>query len=97
MPQRIKLSRARGYTLPVGAVNVARPTKWGNPHRPRDDTWAAVREVVDLYREDILCGRLPITQEMIVSELAGHDLACWCDLDRPCHADVLIEIANAPA
>ncbi|SKM29003.1 DUF4326 domain-containing protein [Mycobacteroides abscessus] len=30
-----------------------------------------------------------------LSELAGHDLACWCPLDQPCHADVLLEIANA--
>jgi hypothetical protein len=27
--------------------------------------------------------------------LRGHDLACWCQLDQPCHADVLLEIANA--
>lgn len=27
--------------------------------------------------------------------LAGRDLACWCPLDSPCHADVLLEIANA--
>ena len=27
-------------------------------------------------------------------ELAGKDLACWCPLDQPCHADVLLEIAN---
>ena len=27
-------------------------------------------------------------------ELRGHDLACWCPLDQPCHADVLIELAN---
>ncbi len=30
----------------------------------------------------------------IVTELRGHDLACWCPLDQPCHADVLLEIAN---
>ncbi|MBM0203245.1 DUF4326 domain-containing protein [Micromonospora sp. STR1s_5] len=29
--------------------------------------------------------------------LAGKDLACWCPLDQPCHADVLLELANAPA
>jgi hypothetical protein len=28
-------------------------------------------------------------------ELAGKDLACWCPLDQPCHADVLLELANA--
>ncbi|AXN51266.1 hypothetical protein DSM43518_04808 [Mycobacterium marinum] len=26
--------------------------------------------------------------------LAGHDLACWCPLGQPCHADVLLDIAN---
>ena len=28
-------------------------------------------------------------------ELRGKDLMCWCRLDQPCHADVLLEIANA--
>lgn len=27
--------------------------------------------------------------------LRGKDLACWCPLDQPCHADVLLELANA--
>ena len=26
--------------------------------------------------------------------LRGRDLACWCALDQPCHADVLLELAN---
>lgn len=30
-----------------------------------------------------------------VRELAGKDLACWCPLDAPCHADVLLELANS--
>ena len=28
--------------------------------------------------------------------LRGKNLACWCALDAPCHADVLLEMANAP-
>ena len=28
-------------------------------------------------------------------ELRGHDLACFCRLDEPCHADILLRIANA--
>lgn len=28
-------------------------------------------------------------------ELAGRDVACWHPLERPCHADVLLELANA--
>lgn len=33
--------------------------------------------------------------EEIRTALAGKDLACWCPLHEPCHADVLLEIANA--
>jgi hypothetical protein len=28
------------------------------------------------------------------SHLAGRDLACWCPLDQPCHADWLLYLAN---
>lgn len=31
-----------------------------------------------------------------LDELRGKNLACWCPLDQPCHADVLLELANAP-
>jgi hypothetical protein len=27
--------------------------------------------------------------------LRGKNLCCWCALDQPCHADVLLELANA--
>lgn len=36
-------------------------------------------------------------REGILSNLRGHDLACWCRLDQPCHADVLLELANGVA
>lgn len=29
-----------------------------------------------------------------IRDLRGKNLACWCKLDEPCHADVLLEIAN---
>lgn len=31
---------------------------------------------------------------IIQRDLAGKDLACFCALDHPCHADVLLKIAN---
>jgi len=31
-----------------------------------------------------------------VTALRGKDLACWCKPGAPCHADVLLELANAP-
>ena len=42
-----------------------------------------------LYRQWIE----PRTDE-VRAELAGRDLCCWCPLDQPCHADVLLELAN---
>lgn len=30
-----------------------------------------------------------------IPTLRGKNLACYCPLDQPCHADVLLEIANA--
>lgn len=35
------------------------------------------------------------TLDEIQSKLRGHNLACWCPLSQPCHADVLLELANA--
>lgn len=29
-----------------------------------------------------------------VQKLRGKNLACWCQIDQPCHADVLLELAN---
>lgn len=30
----------------------------------------------------------------LLGPLRGKNLACWCPLDRPCHADILLELAN---
>lgn len=35
MPERIQLSRAKGWRMPEDAVSVARPGRWGNPLRYR--------------------------------------------------------------
>jgi hypothetical protein len=34
------------------------------------------------------------TDDEIRQELRGKNLACWCPEGSPCHADVLLEIAN---
>jgi Domain of unknown function (DUF4326) len=31
-----------------------------------------------------------------LESLRGNNLACWCSLGAPCHADVLLEMANRP-
>lgn len=63
---------------------------------------AAKTSAVNLYRSYLNnygsqpgairdCGGAFIA-EMAKTELRGKDLACWCELGDPCHADVLLEI-----
>ena len=87
MPQRYRRSRRKGARLPDGVVVVSRPTRWGNPHPLSLGRPEAVRR----YRDDLLAGRLPFTVDDVRRELRSRDLACWCPLDEPCHADVLVE------
>lgn len=70
--------------------------------------WATRAEVVELFRLTLTeptpgmrlsypsrAGHfLKVTVDDIRAELAGKDLACWCKPWDPCHADVLIELAN---
>ena len=37
---------------------------------------------------------VPKDVSMIRASLRGKNLACWCPLDQPCHADVLLQLAN---
>lgn len=50
---------------------------------------------VAMYRLMMLFLTSELSDEPIdLSPLRGKDLCCWCPLDRPCHADVLLELAN---
>ena len=46
---------------------------------------------------DGLCG-YPRRNEMVrrLPELRGKNLGCWCKPGAPCHADVLLDLANRP-
>lgn len=93
MPIRVQRKRTRGWVTPFGAIYVGRPTMWGNPYETaheyrrwlEGDTTLPFREPWG-SRDAVLAS---------LSELRGRDLCCWCALDRDCHADVLLEMANA--
>lgn len=103
MPKRIQRKRTKGWRMPAGAVYVGQPTKWGNPfrigetvsgeHEPQDehDLIESVEDSVEAYETWVHLGVIP---ESDIDELRGRDLACWCPLDQPCHADVLLDLAN---
>lgn len=90
------------------AKRVTRPGPFSNPFviaevakRYRLDDKAAQAKAVDLCTQWLI-GALgpnlspgdPPPLARIVAELRGHNLACWCPPGTPCHADVLIDIAN---
>lgn len=65
----------------------ARPMHWGRGARS-----AALADCVEMHAWWLL-NDAPMNLAG-VSDLRGHDLACWCPLDAPCHADILLELAN---
>jgi hypothetical protein len=93
-PQRIQLSRKKGWKKPANTVVVARPSRWGNPWKVGADGDAA--KCVERYSH-FVCSNIwsfP-NRDAIKSLLKGKNLACWCKIGDPYHADVLITIANA--
>lgn len=109
-PARLRLSRRKGARLPVEAVNVARPSRWGNPFVVGVDGTRldCVQKFIALLH-GYVCVSSKATaaaqQQLIdqcvkhLAELQGRPLACWCQLPKPgevdlCHAAVLIELAS---
>lgn len=102
MPERIQLSRAKGWKIPPNTVKVDRSTRYGNPFKVTEDrteadcamafhTWLTVdtAHAGSPERRALLLAALPA--------LRGKNLACWCKPRAFCHADVLLELANGPA
>ena len=106
VPKRIQRKRTKGWRMPAGAIYVGRGTKWGNPFTGPDAVekyrWAlsefpsAERHKAwnDAGGTGIMHVALASRNKAVLDVLRGHDLACWCPLNKPCHADVLLEIAN---
>lgn len=90
MATRFQLRRTAGWRKPSDGVVVARPSKWGNPYPVAE--YGRTR-AVQLYHAHL--ADRPELVEMARRELAGRDLGCWCPLEAPCHADVLLYLANS--
>lgn len=95
MPIRIQRRRTKGFRLPPNTICVTRPSKWGNPfrvgHLSEFGDVPDAETAVAFYRAWIDKGLQRIE---IVRELRGKNLACFCVIGKPCHADVLLELAN---
>jgi hypothetical protein len=82
--------------MPPNTISVGRPSIHGNKYRVGVDGSAA--ECVAKFEADWEYGLAhPLGRLVLAStldKLRGKDLACWCPLDQPCHADILLRLAN---
>lgn len=94
--------RSQRERLPANVRLVTRPSRWGNYHPVVDDLgngWCGYcgvphtrAEAVAMYRRDI--ERRSNLAEWLAPLAGAHGLACYCPLDEPCHADVLLELLD---
>jgi hypothetical protein len=98
-PKRIQRKRLAGWKMPENTVYVGRPTIWGNPF---DMSRGETRMSVLTWYRMWLTGKKNkagsnLLREKVLAQvytLRGKNLACWCPLDQPCHADILLELVN---
>lgn len=90
MPQRIQRKRTKGWQMPSGAIYVGRPSQWGNDFVVGVD--GTREECIEKYREHFIKPTLQVHGMAYFEPLRGKDLACFCALDQPCHADTLLEL-----
>ena len=86
-PRRIQRKRIKGWKMPRNTIYVGRPSQWGNPF-PVKQYGRLV--AIKMYKHWL------IKSVMVLEDLQGMNLCCWCKLSEPCHGDILLKLANDP-
>ena len=76
--------------MPSDAIYVGRPSPWGNPFAPQPGT--SIKQCIELFRQ--WAWKQILANPEWIKPLKGKDLACWCRPGDPCHADILLDLAN---
>lgn len=72
--------------LPANTKLVARPSRWGNPYTLK---FHSLKDSLILYEQWL---KFEIEANLdFLEPLKGFHLACYCPLDRDCHADILLK------
>jgi Domain of unknown function (DUF4326) len=90
-PRRLRFNRYEGNPLPAGSRLVMRPSAFGNPFPAKG---RGIAEAVRLYGEWLNAPEQSALRERVRRELKGLNLACSCPLGGPCHAELLLALAN---
>lgn len=107
MNKRVQMTRARKWRdRHPEAVIVDRRSKWGNQFKAGEGAVPDAATAAQMFERDLS----ETWRAAARADLRGRNLACWCKLcDRhkdglplgetcpdcaPCHADVLLRVAN---
>lgn len=74
--------------MPPNTVKVDRTTRWGNHAAARSGMKGA--EAVQLFEQWVEHEAPTEWRDAARAALMGKNLACWCKLGMPCHADYLL-------
>lgn len=78
--------------MPPNTVYVGRPTQWGNKFIVEANfTAAEATRAFEIWLKNAFTAE---ERKSWLAPLRGKNLACWCKLGEPCHADVLLRWAN---
>jgi hypothetical protein len=92
--------------MPANTVKVDRTTKYGNRYvvggNPCLHVDSELHDVPDaetavrMHREELeyWMARKPDEVRKLLEPLRGKNLACWCRIGAPCHADTLLMMSN---
>ena len=96
MTPRVWSKRNGAAKPPDGAVYVGRPGPFGNPVKLPNAARGWTEDAQRAWLERTYGAHLrahPDLVERVRTELAGKHLVCWC-APLPCHADILLRVAN---
>lgn len=99
--------------MPKGVVYVGRGSDFGNPFAIGDCVYSKSAHfnedatlhdgVLEVTPQNCLrlfglwATQMAEHYPVWLERLRGKDLACWCKEGEPCHADILLQMANQPS
>lgn len=104
---RIQRKREHGFRLPSSCICCTRPGNLGNRYVVDGPEGYTAQQCVEAFREEAMTALRAKEQKDIdawrlrfrnafwsLCEDPPAYLACYCDLDKPCHGDVIIEMVH---
>lgn len=104
-PFRVVQYHDKKWAIKTNGSPECTPILTNNAHAVYDTKEAATKDAIKCYQiwltpyehETGILSEVYLSManiDLIKEELKGKNLACWCATNEPCHADILLNIAN---